>query len=193
MASVPFMLPLFLQLGFGLNPLQSGAITFISSLGTVVIRPVSAFLLRNFGFRRLLLINTFIAAAAIAGFAMFTAQTPHAWLMAYVLMFGMIRNTQFNSSQTMTYADVPSASLSRATSLGGVIQQLSQGFGISVSATMLGLVAGSESRISVADFHVVFLMLSVIPFLSLPGFMRLLPGDGAVVSGHGRKAERGQA
>ena len=88
----------------------------------------------------------------------------------------------------MTFADVPVASLSRATSLAGVIQQLSQGFGISVSATLLGLVAGSESRISVADFHLVFLLLAVVPLLSLPGFMRLLPEDGEVVSGHGRKA-----
>jgi EmrB/QacA subfamily drug resistance transporter len=183
-ASVPFMLPLLLQIGFGLNPLQSGAITFISSLGTIVIRPVSAFLLRTFGFRRLLLVNTFIAAAGIAGFATFRPDTPHAWLLAYVLIFGMVRNTQFNSSQTLTFADVPAVSLSRATSLAGVIQQLSQGFGISVSATLLGLVAGSESRITVADFHLVFLLLAAIPLLSLPGFVRLLPGDGAVVSGH---------
>ena len=189
-ASVPFMLPLMLQLGFGLNPLQSGAITFISSLGTLVIRPVSAVLLRNFGFRRLLLVNTFVAAAGIAGFALVQPDTPHAWLLAYVLLFGMVRNTQFNSSQTMTFADVPAASLSRATSLGGVIQQLSQGFGISVSATLLGLVAGSESRISVANFHLVFLLLAAIPLLSLPWFMRLLPGDGEVVSGHGRKGVR---
>ncbi len=187
-AAVPFMLPLLLQLGFGLNPLQSGAITFISSLGTIVIRPISMTLLRTFGFRRLLLFNTFIAAAGIAGFALFRPDTPHAWLLGYVLLFGMIRNTQFTSTQTLTFADVPAASLSHATPLAGVIQQLSQGFGISVSATLLGLVAGSETHISVANFHVVFLLLAVIPLSSLPWFLRLLPDDGALVSGHGRKA-----
>jgi MFS family permease len=178
------MLPLMLQVGFGLNPLQSGAITFVSSLGTVFIRPVSALLLRTFGFRRLLLVNTFIAAAGIAGFAMFGPQTPHRWLYAYVLTFGMVRNTQFNGSQTLTFADVPGATLSRATSLAGVIQQLSQGFGISVAATLLGLVAGSESRLTVPDFHLVFLLLAAIPLLSLFGFVRLHPEDGAVVSRH---------
>lgn len=183
-ASVPFMLPLMLQLGFGLNPLQSGAITFVSSLGTVFIRPMSALLLRTFGFRRLLLVNTFIAAAGIAGFAMFGPETPHRWLYAYVLVFGMARNTQFNGSQTLTFADVPAAALSRATSLAGVIQQLSQGFGISVAATLLGLVAGSESRLTAPDFHFVFLLLAAIPLLSLFGFVRLHPGDGAVVSRH---------
>ena len=96
----------------------------------------------------------------------------------------MVRNAQFNSSQTMTFADVPAAALSRATPLAGVIQQLSQGFGISVAATLLGLVAGSESRLSVDNFHSVFLLLAAIPLLSLFGFVRLHPNDGAVVSRH---------
>jgi len=183
-ASVPFMLPLMLQIGFGLSPMQSGGITFISSVGTIFIRPMSATLLRTFGFRRLLLVNTFIAAAGIAGFAMFGPDTPHRWLYAYVLTFGMVRNVQFNSSQTMTFADVPAAALSRATPLAGVIQQLSQGFGISVAATLLGLVAGSESHLSVDNFHSVFLLLAAIPLLSLFGFVRLHPNDGQVVSRH---------
>jgi len=182
--AVPFMLPLMLQIGFGLSPMQSGAITFISSVGTIFIRPMSATLLRTFGFRRLLLVNTFIAAAGIAGFAMLGPDTPHRWIYAYVLTFGMVRNVQFNSSQTMTFADVPAAALSRATPLAGVIQQLSQGFGISVAATLLGLVAGSESRLTVDKFHSVFLLLAAIPLLSLFGFVRLHPGDGAVVSRH---------
>src|ERR671913_271899 len=31
--AIPFLLPLMLQLGFGLNPLQSGALTFIAAVG----------------------------------------------------------------------------------------------------------------------------------------------------------------
>ena len=183
-ASVPFMLPLMLQIGFGLSPMQSGGITFISSVGTVFIRPMSAVLLRACGYRRLLLVNTFIAAAGIAGFTMFGPDTPHRWLYLYVLVFGMARNTQFNGAQTLTFADVPAAQLSRATPLAAVIQQLSQGFGISVAATLLGLVAGSESNLTVATFHTVFLLLAAIPLLSLAGFVRLHPNDGAIVSRH---------
>ena len=32
---VPFMLPLLLQIGFGLSPVQSGSLTFVSSLGAM--------------------------------------------------------------------------------------------------------------------------------------------------------------
>ena len=33
--AVPFLLPLMLQLGFGLSPLQSGSITFVSAIGAI--------------------------------------------------------------------------------------------------------------------------------------------------------------
>ncbi len=188
LTAMPFMLPLLFQLGFGLSPIRSGSLTFVSSLGTIVIRPLSATLLRLFGFDRLLVGNTIVAALVIAGFGLIGPDTPEYLVLAYILFYGIVRNTQFNSSQTLTFADIPPAGLSRATSLAGVIQQLSQGFGVSVSAALLGLVAGSESVLGVADFQQVFIVLAIVPLLALPGFLRLLPQDGAVISHHVRGA-----
>jgi MFS family permease len=184
--AVPFLLPLMLQLGFGLSPLQSGSLTFVSSLGTLVIRPVTAILLRRLGFDRLLLANSAVAALSIAGYALVSPSTPHAAILVYVLAYGIIRNTQFNAVQTLTYSDIPRPELSRATSLGGVAQQLMMGLGVSVSAAMLGLAQGRSHSLSVADFHHVFLWLAAIPLLALPGFLVLSPADGAQVSGHVR-------
>jgi EmrB/QacA subfamily drug resistance transporter len=188
--AVPFLLPLMLQIGFGLSPVQSGSLTFVSSLGTIVIRPVTAILLRRLGFDRLLIGNAVIGALAIAGFALISPGTPHAAILAYVLMFGIVRNTQFNAVQTLTYADIPRPELSRATSLGGAAQQLMMGLGVSVSAAMLGLVAGPSERLTVPDFHHVFLGLAVVPLLALPGFLKLTGSDGATVSGHVRRPRR---
>jgi len=50
----------------------------------------------------------------------------------------------------------------------------------------LGVVTGDETGLSVADFHAAFLVMALIALLSLPGFLRLRPEDGAVVSGHRR-------
>src|SRR5581483_3544569 len=47
----PFLLPLMLQLGLGMNPFQSGMITFVSALGSMVMKPVIGPLLKRFGFR----------------------------------------------------------------------------------------------------------------------------------------------
>ena len=37
-ATVPFLLPLLLQVGFGLNPFQSGLITFLNTAGAMSMR-----------------------------------------------------------------------------------------------------------------------------------------------------------
>ncbi len=64
--ALPFLLPLMLQLGFGLTAFRSGLITFVSAAGALVTKPVARPLLRRFGFRRLLAGNAFFAAALVA-------------------------------------------------------------------------------------------------------------------------------
>ena len=179
----PFLLPLLFQIGFGLSPIESGSLTFVISIAAVVIRPVTARLLRWLGFRRLLLLNSFCCTAIIATFALFNAATPHLVLIAAMMTFGIIRNTQFNSIQLLSYVDIPTPRLSQATSLGSVIQQLTMGLGVSLSAAILGLLATSNARPTVAEFHQVFLLIALLPLAALPGFLRLRPHDGAEVSG----------
>ena len=183
MNAVPFLLPLMLQLGFGLSPVVSGSLTFVMSLGTIAARTIALKLLRALGFDRLLFWNTLASAAGTAGFALLDQGTPH-WLIAgWVLVFGMIRNIQFNTLQTLTYSDMPSEGLSKATSLGGGIQQLTMGIGISAGASLLAIVAGSETVLPAEDFRTVFLLAAIIPLLAIPGIRTLRPQDGATVSG----------
>ncbi len=178
------MLPLMLQIGFGLSPVESGSLTFVSSLGTLAVRPVSAAMLRVWGFRGVLAGNGLVCAGIIAAFALVRANTPHALVFLHVLAFGVVRSTQFMTTNTLTYADMPAGKLSRGTSLGGVIQQLTISFGVSIAAALLSRAAGPDQLPSVADFHRVFLWMAGITLLSVPGFLWLHPGDGAHVSGH---------
>jgi len=182
--AVPFMLPLLFQIGFGLSPVQSGSLTFVSSLGTLVVRPVSARLMRRFGYRGLLSVNGVLCAVVIASFALMGPATPHWLIFLMVLLFGVARSTQFMTTNTFTYADTPAAKLSRSTSLGDVIQQLTISFGVSAAAALLGLIAGPNRLPDVADFHDAFLIVALITLVSAPGFLRLRPEDGAQVSGY---------
>ena len=184
--AVPFMLPLLFQIGFGLSPVQSGSLTFVSSLGTLVVRPVSAWLMRRFGYRGLLSANGVLCAAVIASFALVQPTTPHWLVFCMVLLFGIVRSTQFMTTNTLTYADTPASKLSRSTSLGGVIQQLTVSFGVSAAAALLGLIAGPGRLPDVADFHDAFLLVALVTLASAPGFLRLRLEDGAQVSGYRR-------
>ena len=70
--AIPFLLPLMLQLGFGDTAAKSGAITFASSAGALVMKPVAQRVLWRLGFRGTLVWNGVLSAALLglcAGFA----------------------------------------------------------------------------------------------------------------------------
>jgi EmrB/QacA subfamily drug resistance transporter len=186
---VPFLLPLMLQVGFGMSPIVSGSLTFASALSALAVRPVSARLLRVYGFDRVLTWSAVAGAAIVAGFALIGPDTPHWVIIVYVFVFGLARAAQFMTSNTLSYSDTPAAQLSRATSLGGVLQQLSVSFGVSIGAMLLGVVTLDGSALTPEKFHITFLMMAIIPLLGLPGFLRLQPEDGRQVSGHVRRSQ----
>jgi EmrB/QacA subfamily drug resistance transporter len=187
---VPFLLPLMLQVGLGLSPFQSGLQTFALALGAIAIRPIWTSVLRWLGFHRVLLWSAIGSAVLTAGFALVEPGSPRWMIIGGIVLFGFMRSAQFMSSNTLSYADTPAEKLSRATSLGGVLQQLSVSFGVSASALLLGLVKGSEDHLTLEDFHEAFLLVAIIPLLAAIGFLQLRPEDGAAVSGHRPDARR---
>ncbi len=180
----PFLLPLMLQVGFGMTPIASGSLTFLSTAGAVLIRLVIGPMLRWFGFSRVLIGSALLGSAALAGFALLEPSTPRWLIGAYVVMFGLLRSTQFMSSNTLAYADTPARELSQATSLGGLLQQLTVSFGVSLSAVLLDMISPTGEPLTPARFHTVFLLTALLPLPAVLGFLRLRPEDGAQVSGY---------
>jgi EmrB/QacA subfamily drug resistance transporter len=184
--SVAFLLPLMLQLGFGYSPVHSGFLTFIGSLGTVLIRPLASRLLRLFGFGRLLALNAAYAAFGVAGFTLVGIGTPDWVILAWGLLFGVGRGLQFTTLNTVSFVDTPPEKLSRSTAFSGVAQQLTMGFGVAIAAALLKTFGHLGTPISVQTFHSVFLVMAVLTLFSIPGFLMLSPETGAAVSGYRR-------
>ena len=55
--ALPFLLPLLMQVGFGLSPFQSGLVTFASAVGAMGMKTLAARIIRTFGFRNMLTVN----------------------------------------------------------------------------------------------------------------------------------------
>jgi len=181
--ATPFLLPLLFQVGFGMSPLQAGLLSFSSTLGAMFVRTFSRVLLRLLGFRRTLVGGALLSAAVTAGYALWSAATPYWIIVAVVLASGCIRSIQYLALNTISYADIPSAMLSRATSVSGVVQQVARGFGVAIGAALLAVIAGS-APVTTTDFRIVFLLVALIPLFSVFGFLRLAATDGSEVSGH---------
>jgi EmrB/QacA subfamily drug resistance transporter len=182
--AVPFLLPLLLQLGFGMDPLQSGLITFVSSLGAMVNKTMVRFLLRRLGFRRLLAGNAVLLGCTVGGMALFRADTAHWLIWSYLIIYGFVRSVQFTSINALTYSALSAPIMSKGTSFASVVQQLFNSFGVALGATLLALTVTHGAAISAADFPPVFLIVGALPVISALGFLRLSPHDGAEVTGY---------
>lgn len=185
--AIPFLLPLFLQLGFGLSAFESGMLTCASAAGALGMKTVAARILQRFGFRRVLIVNAVLAAGSLALIAGFTPYTPHALIMGILLIGGCFRSLQFTSLNALAYADIERARMSRATSLASVVQQLSAGTGITVGAFALqasGFLQGHAGVVA-ADFPPAFLLVALVSVSSLLWLTRLGHRAGAEISGHG--------
>jgi predicted MFS family arabinose efflux permease len=160
--AIPFLLALMLQLGFGLNPLQSGSITFVATAGAL------------------------IGSAFIAAHGLFTDTTPF-WLMIVVLLLGgCFRSLQFTSINAIGYADLASKELGSATSILGVTQQLSLSIGVALGGFVLDAAAQARGggALIAADFAPAFFAVAAVSALSVFSFWRLKPDAGAEMSGH---------
>lgn len=182
-ATIPFLLPLLLQVGFGLNPFESGLITFLNTAGAMSMRAWVVHLVRRFGFRQVFLAGVVLNSSLMAGFALFDIATPHLLIAAYLFCFGVLRSAQMIGMSSLAYSDVSAEEMSKATSIFALGQRLSQSLGVGISASLLSFIAGG-GPITVPDFKIVFVLIALLMVSSAVGFRRLKPGDGWQVSGY---------
>jgi len=184
--AIPFLLPLMLQLGFGLDALQSGLITFVSAAGALIMKTLARTILARFGFRRVLTVNAVIGAAFLAASGLFTPTTPHAIILSVLLVGGCFRSLQFTGINALSYADVSNREMSSATSMSSVAQQLSLSIGVTIGAFALEtthFLHGGKT-LGAGDFWPAFLIVGLISASSVFWMIQLAPDAGAEVSGH---------
>jgi MFS family permease len=197
--ALPFLLPLLMQVGFGLSPLRSGLVTFASAAGSMGMKTLAARIIHTFGFRNIMTINAVISSIFLAACALFTIATPLLLIVILLLVGGFFRSLQFTAINTLAYAEVEPAQMSRATTLMSVNQQLAVSAGVAVGAFSVesNMWWHHVSELSASDFAPAFIVVSIISVASTYFFWKM-PADAghqvsgrtvAVVSGPERDAE----
>jgi len=190
--ALPFLLPLLLQLGFGLSPFHSGLITFSAAAGALTMKFAASRIINRFGFRPVLVGTALIGAVSIAACATFTPATPPALIIVVLLIGGFFRSLQLTSINAVAYADVEPARMSRATSLASTGQQLSLSVGVGTAALILHLTTGGapEGTLTAAEVRPAFLLVALISAGAALVYARL-PRDAAAALTTRRRAVAG--
>lgn len=181
----PFLLPLMLQLGFGMNPFQSGMITFVGAIGAIMTKFVAPRMFAAFGFKPILITASVATALLTISFIFFEADTPAYIMLTILFVTGLFRSFFFTGVNSLAYAEIETAQASQATAISSMFQQASFALGVAFAAVILDL-AGyfTEGQLTVAHFHIAFFVVAIVSLGSLFPLLRLRSDAGALVSGH---------
>jgi len=184
--AMPFLLPMMMQIGFGMSPAQSGLITFSGSAGSLVMRMSAPYLLRLLGFRNVLIWIGLISTLLLATTAAFRPSWPIEMIYGVLLVGGFFQSLQFIAYNTIAYADVPRDKMSAATSFYTTFQQLSLTTGIAVSAAVLGASVNWRHVLGpqLTDFSIAYCVVASIAILAPLLSSRLDKSAGMEMSGH---------
>jgi EmrB/QacA subfamily drug resistance transporter len=184
--ALPFLLPLLMQIGFGLTPFQSGLVTFASAVGAMGMKTLAARIIKAFGFRNVMMYNALISAVFVAVCALFTPATPLLLIMVILVVGGFFRSLEFTAINTVAYAEVDPARMSRATTLVSVNQQLAISAGVAVAAACVEatMLWHGASELTARDFWPAFIVVGVIAAVSAWSFYKLPADAGQEISGH---------
>jgi hypothetical protein len=102
-------------------------------------------------------------------------------MIAILMLGGFFRSLQFTSVNALAYAEVPMTSMSRATALSAVGQQVALATGVAVGALTVEMVVRwhGQAAIVASDFPPGFLLVGLIAASSALMFMLLPPNAGA--------------
>jgi EmrB/QacA subfamily drug resistance transporter len=185
--ATPFLLPLMLQLGFGLSPFESGMILFVGAVGAISAKLIAHRAFVTFGFRTILIATGVAGAVLLGSKGTFVAATPAYAIMSVLFFSGIMRSTFFTGVNALGFADVPNEEAGQATAMLAVSAQLSLAMGVALAGGLIELSTFARGgELSVADFQFAFFAVAGFTLLSIVPISRLGPGAGSEVSGHHR-------
>ncbi|QBM74806.1 MFS transporter [Sphingomonas sp. AAP5] len=182
----PFLLPMMLQLGFGMTAAASGAITVAGAIGSLAMKGLAPRILRRWGFRRSLIIGGLGASAGYAVCGLFRPDWPVPLIFGVLMVSGFFMSFQFSAYNTIAYDEIPSERMSSATSFYATFQQLMLSLGICVGAAALhvGMLGGGHALPRLGDFTLAFWVVTAVSASATIWNARFAADAGAGMSGH---------
>jgi len=191
---MPLLLPLLYQLGMNRPAWQSGLLTMPLAIGAMAMKVLSSPLLRRFGYRQVLVINTVLIGITIGLYTQVGSGTATGILVLLGLTLGLVNSLQFSSMNSMAYADIDEVDSAKASALASTLQQMSMSFGLACASLVTGYYLSnlpqSDHAAVTTALHHAFFTLAALSCLSSLSFWGLRPDDGANVSGGSAQLEQ---
>jgi len=180
-SSIPLLLPMMIQIAYGQSAVTSGWIVAPMALTAMFGKSAVIRILNTYGYRKTLMVNTFIIGVLICALAIPSIHTSFYWYVPIISVLGFFNSIQFTSMNSISIADLRVYHTSSGNSLVSVNQQLAIGFGIAFGLLVLKIFQGDIKLIHNEihnAFRYTFLVVGFLTILSGLVFRRLHDKDG---------------
>jgi len=183
--SAPFLLPLMFQLGLGFDAARAGFAVTPLFIGNIGIKPFTTPILRQWGFRRVLIVNAILQAATLFACAAIGPQSPPVWVAVLLCVSGASRSMHFTALGTLPFAETPAEEMGMANLIYSAAFQASFAFGVAIAAALVKL-GGLVSAAPLGPFRFAFVVLGLAMFAVTANHARLAGDAGAAVTRRAR-------
>ncbi|MCA1176193.1 MULTISPECIES: MFS transporter [unclassified Pantoea] len=169
---LPFITPIFLQVGLGYSPFHAGLMMIPMVLGNMGTKRVVVRIVNLFGYRNAL-VGATIALALVVLLFPAVALLGWVWMLPVVLLLqGMVNAIRFSSMNTLTLKELPDDLASSGNSLLSMIMQLSMSIGVTVAGLLLGSFAhGAVTNSAAAHQTFIYTYLCMALVIVLPALV----------------------
>jgi EmrB/QacA subfamily drug resistance transporter len=185
---IPFLLPLLYQVGLGFSPIQSGLLIMPQAFAAMSLKLTMPLILKRFGYRSVLIVNTIMLGVMIMLFATIGPGTPVWLIVLMAFTYGFLTSLQYTSMNTLAYADINEHEAAGASTIASTVQQLAVSFGVATASLAAALFVPDRLRDTPAQLlhgiHLALIGLAALTIVSTVVFARLKSQDGASVSRH---------
>ncbi|WP_127145795.1 MFS transporter [Pelagibacterium montanilacus] len=192
--AIPFLLPLMLQIGFGMTPFESGLVTFVGAFGALITKFFAKSLYSAIGFRTALMTAAVVSAVATGIKGTFTPETPIAVMMVLIFVAGLFRSAYFTGQHALGLSQIQDSEAGQATAISTVARPIATALGVALAGGVVELSAHARGgELALHDFQIAFFVVAAVSALAIIPFVRLNRDAGSEVSGHLSREERERA
>jgi len=185
---LPFLLPLLYQVGLGFTAIQSGLMIMPQALAAMSLKLTLPHILKRFGYRQVLIINTAMLGVMLLLFSTIDLATPVWVIVLLAFAYGFFTSTQYTSMNTLAYADVNDEQASAASTIASTVQQLAVSFGVATASLIAAWFIPEHVRTGAPEMihgiHFGLRVLGALTIVTTLVFSELKARDGEAVSSH---------
>ena len=172
--SLPFLLPLMLQVAFKIEPYIAGLMMTPLVLGSLFSKSIIRPIMQRLGYRRFLIINSLLVGLCITSFTFTNLDTPIWFKAIHFFVFGVLNSLQFVAMNALTLSELSVEETSPGNSFLSMIMMLSMSIGIAMSGSILNLFTNHYGVVNaVQAFHSTLVCMGVINIITALIFSKI--------------------